>query len=154
MPQRQLCSTNVALSDSSVFLEARPSRHEFLTRLTVRCLIVRGRCVPDTLRAALSKAARWCASAARTHLPHPPSTAPPVGPSCRERSFSSIERRRPHSHLSFVRPSLWSRFRGSHSSNTSCLTQVFFNSCESCGKSWGSLTRQHTHRTSEAALDK
>ena len=44
--------------------------------------------------------------------------------------------------------------RGQHLSNTTCLTRVFFKSGESCGNSWGSLTRRSTRKTSEDVLDK
>ena len=46
-----------------------------------------------------------------------------------------------------------------HLSNTTCLTQVFCKSGESCSKVWQSLTRPKARKTSEAffrqaALDK
>ena len=44
--------------------------------------------------------------------------------------------------------------RGNHLSNATCLTQVFFKSGEECSMLWCSLTRQHTHITQEAVLDK
>ena len=34
-------------------------------------------------------------------------------------------------------------------SNTTCLTQVFFNSGEDCSTLWCSLTRRNTHKTSD-----
>ena len=45
--------------------------------------------------------------------------------------------------------------RGSHLSNTTCLTHVFFNHGESDNSIlWSSLTRRNTHKANEAALDR
>ena len=45
-------------------------------------------------------------------------------------------------------------FRGSHLSNTTCLTHVFFKCGDWCSKLRWSLTRRNTHKTNEAVLDK
>ena len=44
--------------------------------------------------------------------------------------------------------------RGSHSSNTTCLTQVFFKSGKYLYELWRSLTLQTAHTANEAVLDK
>ena len=43
---------------------------------------------------------------------------------------------------------------GKHLSDATCLTQAFFRNGEECCKAWRSLTRQSTHKTNEAVLDK
>ena len=41
---------------------------------------------------------------------------------------------------------------GSHLSNTTCLTQVFFKSREEYDRLWRSSTRRSTHKTNEACI--
>ena len=43
---------------------------------------------------------------------------------------------------------------GNHSSNTTCLTWVFFENGEECNTLWCSLTRRNARKTNEAVLDK
>ena len=66
----------------------------------------------------------------------------------------SAQRQMPDSWMRGLSLSMPSTLRGNHLSNTTCPTQVFFKSGESCSKLWWSSTWRTTHKTNEAALDK